>query len=190
MFLELSFDPTSAHFLTTWDRPQGQNTWRWLVVVLNLVSAAGFHILRFFVQYWQLINESQLCGLELLETVHSQHPDHCKHFHGSEPIVELSKRLLVVQKELGLPYIPELSLPMLFLFFVLVQSELEHEQLPALRLVLFLLKWKNENGIFTLSYLDGSIISLAYYWIDIEWSTWPGKTRQSFRGHSFCSLVL
>ena len=117
----------------------------------------------FFLQYWQLINEAQLCGLELLETVHSQHSDHCKHFCGSEPIVELSKRLLVVQKELGLPYIPELSLPMLSLFFILIRSEFEHEQLPVLRLVLFLLKWKNENGIFTQSCLDGSIIPLAYF---------------------------
>ncbi|RVW46583.1 Protein RST1 [Vitis vinifera] len=102
-------------------------------------------VLKHLVGVPSLSNEAQLCGLELLETVHSQHSDHHKHFGGSEPIVELSKRLLVVQKELGLPYIPELLLLMSSLFVILIRSELEHEQLPVLKLVLFLLKWKNEN---------------------------------------------
>lgn len=56
---------------------------------------------------------------------------------------------MIVQKDLGLSFIPELSTITLSLFMVLMQSELEHEQFLEVKLVLFLLKWKHENGMVT-----------------------------------------
>lgn len=85
--------------------------------------------------------------MELLETIFSLSPAHHKHSGGVEPIVEVSKCLVCVQKELGLSYIPELSTVILSLLVTLIQTELEHEQLSILKLLLFLLKWKSENGM-------------------------------------------
>ncbi|KAI7979836.1 Protein RST1 [Camellia lanceoleosa] len=85
-----------------------------------------------------LVHEAQVFGVELLETVFLLSPAHHKH---------VSKCLVCVQKELGLSYIPELSTVILSLLVTLIQTELEHEQLSILKLLLFLLKWKSENGM-------------------------------------------
>lgn len=114
------------------------------------VVDAHIVVLRHLVGTQLLIYEAQLCSRELLETILSNDIDLQKHSSGSESIVELSKRLLVVMKELGLQYIPELSSVMLLLFVVLIQSEVEHEQLSIMKLLLFLLKWKSET-----EYVDG-----------------------------------
>ncbi|XP_061373555.1 protein RST1 isoform X2 [Gastrolobium bilobum] len=58
---------------------------------------------------------------------------------------ELSRRLLCVQKDLGLRWVPGLSSTMVSLFTILVQSELEHEQISILKLLLLILKWKYDN---------------------------------------------
>ncbi|KAA8530205.1 hypothetical protein F0562_004914 [Nyssa sinensis] len=105
-------------------------------------------VLRHLVGMGLLVHEAQLCGVELLETILSSCTDLHKHSGGVEAIFEISKPLLFVQKELGLSYIPELSSAILSLFFALTQSELEHEQLSILKLLLFLLKWKSENGYY------------------------------------------
>ncbi|XP_059670118.1 protein RST1 [Cornus florida] len=101
-------------------------------------------VLTHLVRMELLVFEAQLCGVELLETILSC-TEHHKHSDGHEVIFDISKRLLSVQKELSLSYIHELSSAILSLFMALTQSELEHEQLSILRLLLFLLKWKNEN---------------------------------------------
>uniref|UniRef100_A0A2P2K6W6 Protein RST1 isoform X1 n=1 Tax=Rhizophora mucronata TaxID=61149 RepID=A0A2P2K6W6_RHIMU len=92
-----------------------------------------------------LVAEAQLLGVDLSKNILSL----VTCFHGCnvsvEPIVELVKRLLVMQRSLALKYIPELSSVMLSLFIVLVESELEHDQLCLLKLLTFLLKWKCEN---------------------------------------------
>lgn len=77
-----------------------------------------------------------------------------KHTSSIENILEVSRRILIVQKDLGLSFIPELSTITLSLFMVLMQSELEHEQFLEVKLVLFLLKWKheNENDVFRDAY--------------------------------------
>lgn len=84
--------------------------------------------------------------MEILETVLSL----CTCHHGSsgvnEPIIELGKRILFVQRDHGLQYVPELSSSVLSLFVILIQSELEHEQLSILKTFHFLLMWKFENG--------------------------------------------
>ncbi|XP_076925841.1 protein RST1-like [Bidens hawaiensis] len=92
-----------------------------------------------------LIHEAQLCGAELLEMVFSLCTDIHKYSGGEECIFDMSRRLIVVQAELGLKFIPEVSSVMLSLFVSLIQSELEHIQLSILKLVLDLIKWKNRN---------------------------------------------
>ncbi|XP_052196381.1 protein RST1 isoform X2 [Diospyros lotus] len=104
-------------------------------------------VLTHLVGMRSLVHEAQLCGVELVETVVSLSPDCHKCYGGVQPIVEVIKRVVHAQKELGLSYIPELSTVTLSLFTTLLQSELEHEQLSILKLLHFLLKWKNENGI-------------------------------------------
>ncbi|GAV70241.1 DUF3730 domain-containing protein [Cephalotus follicularis] len=106
----------------------------YLVILKHLVGS-GSH----------LIIETQVCGLELLSAVLSLCTSSLKHSGGSEPIVALLKRLLIVQKDLGLQYMRELSSALLSLFFILIESELEHEQLSTLKFLLFLLKWKAES---------------------------------------------
>lgn len=65
-----------------------------------------------------------------------------------EPVIESLKHLLAVQKDLELPYSRDLSsLVVLSLVFMLAKSSVEHEQLSILKFLLFLLKWKCENGI-------------------------------------------
>lgn len=85
--------------------------------------------------------------MELLETIFSLYLCHRKLSGGIEIIVELSRRVLVVQKDLGLQYVPKLSSVLLSLFVILLQSELEHEQLFILNLLRFILKWKYGNGM-------------------------------------------
>ncbi|KAL5725459.1 hypothetical protein ACHQM5_008601 [Ranunculus cassubicifolius] len=92
-----------------------------------------------------LENKTQSCGLELVQTLLSLYTDIDKHFGGKEVIVELSKRLLLAQKQLGLQYIPNISLVLTSLFIILCRTEFEHEQLSIMKLSLFLLKWKTEN---------------------------------------------
>lgn len=84
--------------------------------------------------------------MELLDAMLCTNP---KHTSSVENILEVSRRILIVQKDLGFGYTPELSTITLSLFMILVQSELEHEQFLAVKLILFLLKWKNENGMIT-----------------------------------------
>lgn len=76
------------------------------------------------------------------------------HFGGFENILGMARRLLVVQKEMGLRYVPELSAVILSLFIPLMQSKVEHEQLAIMKVLLFLLEWKSETG------LSSGIISL------------------------------
>ncbi|KAL5572771.1 hypothetical protein UlMin_022368 [Ulmus minor] len=108
-------------------------------------------VLRQLATKGQLSAEAQLCGLELLETALSLCSCH-RHSSWVEPITELSKRLLFVQKDLGFQYVPNLSSAILSLFVILIQLELEHEQLSMLKLLHFLLEWKYGNEIV----VDGS----------------------------------
>ncbi|KAL5058440.1 hypothetical protein RYX36_030044, partial [Vicia faba] len=69
------------------------------------------------------------------------------HSGGYEPIIELSRRLCSVQKDLGLQWEPGLSTIMASLFTILVQSELEHEQISISKLLLLILKWKYDKAL-------------------------------------------
>ncbi|KAJ4973244.1 hypothetical protein NE237_006418 [Protea cynaroides] len=116
-----------------------------LIDVAEYLVDAFTVILRQVVGTGSLIKEAQLCSVELLETLLSFYTDFHKLSGGSEPILELSKSVLLVQKELGLPYIPELLSVKMSLFIILARAEFEHEQLSVLKLAVFLLKWKTEN---------------------------------------------
>ncbi|KAK9272918.1 hypothetical protein L1049_003297 [Liquidambar formosana] len=115
------------------------------IYLMEHIVDAYIVVLRHLVGTRLLTNEAQLCGMELLETILSSCVDLQNHLGGSEPFVELSKRLVVVLKELGLQYVSKLSSAMLLLFVTLIQSELEHEQLSILKLLYFILKWKIET---------------------------------------------
>ncbi|XP_060192465.1 protein RST1 isoform X2 [Lycium barbarum] len=111
---------------------------------LECIVDAYVVVLQQLVEMGSLLHEVQLCGVELLDAMFSLCTNP-KHMSSIENILEVSRRILIVQKDLGLSYIPELSTVMLSLFMVLPQSELEHEQFLEVKLILFLLKWKNEN---------------------------------------------
>lgn len=112
---------------------------------VDYIADAYVVVLRNLVKTGLQVQEAQLCVVELLETVFSLFPDMHKHSGGVEPVVEVWKRLVCGQKELGLSYIPELSRVTLSLFITLIQSEFEHQQLSILKLLIFLFKWKSEN---------------------------------------------
>ncbi|KAI8028996.1 Protein RST1 [Camellia lanceoleosa] len=124
---------------------------RYIYYFVEYIADAYVVVLRHLVGMGLLVHEAQLFGVELLETIFSLSPAHHKHSGGVEPIVEVSKCLVCVQKELGLSYIPELSTVILSLLVTLIQTELEHEQLSILKLLLFLLKWKSENDAVNLN---------------------------------------
>ncbi|CAL5325285.1 unnamed protein product [Camellia sinensis] len=106
---------------------------RYIYYFVEYIVDAYVVVLRHWVGMGlQLVHEAQLFGVELLETIFSLSPAHHKHSGGVEPIVEVSKCLVCVQKELGLSYIPELST-------------------VILSLLLFLLKWKSENDAVNLN---------------------------------------
>ncbi|XP_042027868.1 protein RST1 isoform X1 [Salvia splendens] len=102
-------------------------------------------VLRELVRMGLLIHEAQLCGLELMDSILSLHRDFCKCSGGVEKILDAVRRILAVQKDLGLNYCTGLSSVILSLFSILTQLELEHEQYSVLNLALFLLRWKGEN---------------------------------------------
>ncbi|MCD7462940.1 hypothetical protein HAX54_049652, partial [Datura stramonium] len=111
---------------------------------LECIVDAYVVVLHQLVEIGSPLHEVQLCGVELLDAMFSLCTNP-KHTSSIENILEVSRRILIVQKDLGLSYMPELSTVTLSLFMVLVQSELEHEQFLEVKLILFLLKWKNEN---------------------------------------------
>jgi len=100
---------------------------------------------------YQLITEAQLCAVEFLETILSLST--CLQWHpgGYEPVCEHFMRLLTVQKDIGLAWLPRLSSTIVSLFIIIVQSELEHEQISILKLLLLILKWKYDSGMFSIA---------------------------------------
>ncbi|VFQ73532.1 unnamed protein product [Cuscuta campestris] len=106
-----------------------------LSMVLRQLVGMGLHV-----------HEAQLCSAELLDAIFSLHNDLLQPAGSLEYILEISRRLLDVQKELGLSFLPELSSAISFFIIRLIYSELEHEQLSAVKLLSFILSWKNGSG--------------------------------------------
>lgn len=98
----------------------------------------------------QLVHEVQLQCVELLQTIFSLGTYFDKGSCRSESVIEISRRLVTVQNELGLSYMPEISSVVLSLFTILVQAEFEHRQLSVLRMLLLLFKWKGKKGMISI----------------------------------------
>ncbi|WOL02957.1 protein RST1 isoform X1 [Canna indica] len=90
-------------------------------------------------------NDAKACCIDLLENLLAMCIIHNKPWGATEIILELSKRLLVAMRELGLPYLPELVMVTVSVAIILTQVEFEHEHLSALKLLTFINDWKNEN---------------------------------------------
>ncbi|GAY46821.1 protein RST1 [Citrus sinensis] len=116
-----------------------------LEFVLDCMVDSYIVVLRHLVSNGLLVTEAQMSGMELLGTVLSLYTSPFKQSGGVEHIVEVLKHVLVAQFELRLQYKPELSSVILYLFSILIDSELEHEQLCILKFLLFLINWKSEN---------------------------------------------
>ncbi|CAA6661191.1 unnamed protein product [Spirodela intermedia] len=104
-------------------------------------------VLKQMVKTEMPMTEAQLCRVELLETLLSICTDLHKPYRWIT-MVELSMRLLVSQRELALPYLPEFSSAAVSLSVILSQVEFEHEQLTILKLLIFLREWISEESAF------------------------------------------
>ncbi|CAA0828535.1 Protein RST1 [Striga hermonthica] len=109
-----------------------------------------------------LVDEVQSCGLALLEAVFLQNRNFRSRLGGVDILLDAARNILAVQKELGLDCCTELSLVTLFLFQVLTQSDIEHEQYSILKLLLFILRWKYENDYFIGASASESIEELLF----------------------------
>ncbi|KAL5081277.1 hypothetical protein RYX36_009698, partial [Vicia faba] len=121
--------------------------YRKLVFVVEHMVEAYIVVLKSLAGEKLLIAEVQLHAVEFLGTVLSLLTCLQWHSGGYEPIIELSRRLCSVQKDLGLQWEPGLSTIMASLFTILVQSELKHEQISISKLLLLILKWKYDKAL-------------------------------------------
>jgi hypothetical protein len=87
----------------------------------------------------------QASSAQLMEALLSQCLLHQKLIGITSAVLGLSRHLFSVQKDLGLCYIPEISIVLSSLSYFLSGLEFEHEQLAALKLLAFLIEWKYEN---------------------------------------------
>ncbi|KAK7271652.1 hypothetical protein RJT34_27730 [Clitoria ternatea] len=119
--------------------------YRKLLFVVEHMVEAYIVVLKSLSGKELLITEAQVCAVEFVETILSLST--CLQWYpgGHEPICEQLRRLLSVQKDLGLRWVTGLSSTMVSLFTILVQSELEHEQISILKILLLILKWKYDD---------------------------------------------
>ncbi|CAO2193844.1 unnamed protein product [Urochloa humidicola] len=89
--------------------------------------------------------DAQASGATLIEALISQCSFHKKFLGITPALLGLSKHLFSVQKDLGLCYLPEISIVLSSLSYSLSGLEFEHEQLAGLKLLAFLIEWKYEN---------------------------------------------
>ncbi|KAK7356865.1 hypothetical protein VNO80_16145 [Phaseolus coccineus] len=124
---------------------EGSEDYRKLIFIVEHMVEAYIVVLKSLAGKKSLITEAQLCAVEFLETILSLST--CLQWHpgGHEPVCELFMRLLTVQKYIGLAWLPGLSSTIVSLFIIIVQSELEHEQISILKLLLLILKWKYDS---------------------------------------------
>lgn len=92
-----------------------------------------------------LINNVQMCGIELMITVLSRCTE-INNYSTSSDSVLLANRIITVQIEAGLNYVPQFSTVSLALSVILTKTELEYEQVPVVKLLSLLRKWNNKNG--------------------------------------------
>ncbi|KAK7381419.1 hypothetical protein VNO78_34092 [Psophocarpus tetragonolobus] len=137
-----------------------EDYWKLLFIVEHMVEAYIVVLKSLAGNKSSLITEAQLCAAEFLETILCLST--CLQWHpgGHELVYELLRRLLSVQKDLGLPWVPDLSSTIVSLFTIIVQSELEHEQISILKLLLLILNWKYDNATNADAAINGNKFSL------------------------------
>ncbi|KAF8704854.1 hypothetical protein HU200_031092 [Digitaria exilis] len=89
--------------------------------------------------------DAQASSVTLIEAFISQCSFHQKFLGITYTVLGLSKHLFSIQKALGLYYIPEISVVLSSLSYILSGLEFEHEQLAGLKLLGFLIEWRYEN---------------------------------------------
>lgn len=77
----------------------------------------------------------------------------CTYFHRKplgqvQAVIEISRNLLLAQKELGLHYVCEFVNIVVSASVILTQVEFEHDQLSVLKLLILLMEWKTEGCTF------------------------------------------
>uniref|UniRef100_A0A803MT51 DUF3730 domain-containing protein n=1 Tax=Chenopodium quinoa TaxID=63459 RepID=A0A803MT51_CHEQI len=136
------------------------------VIFAELLVDAHSVVLQHLVKIGSMVTEAQLIGVKLLDALLTL----CLEFETcnieSKPVLELSRRLLSFQKELKLHYLPQFYSPMLSLFVLLAQLELEDEKLFVLDLLAYILKWRIHDGsderkLFSLTTLIVEMITMT-----------------------------
>ncbi|KAJ3694479.1 hypothetical protein LUZ60_009959 [Juncus effusus] len=94
-----------------------------------------------------LESNTQECSWALLETIFSLCFIQNKSFGINETVFQLAKRLLSIQKEINLKFLPEFNSIFITISYILSQTDFEHEQLAALKLLIFLTDWKHQTGL-------------------------------------------
>lgn len=119
-----------------------------------------------------MIEDAQRCSAELLSMLFSVCAYHHEKAKGHvEAIIDVSRHLLMVQKELGLPYIYEFVKIVVSTSIILPQLEFEHEQLSVLNFLIVLMEWKVEGSIFKLIKKIQCLVSIILMVLFISFST-------------------
>ncbi|XP_010936627.1 protein RST1 isoform X1 [Elaeis guineensis] len=124
-----------------------EGDFKYLIACAEYLVDAFMVLLKKMVSTQMVTTDARACTIELLETLLSLCTGQHKLQGRTEIILELSKRLLVSQKELGLHYLSEFMMVTVSISILLTQVEFEHEQLFILKLLNFLVEWKTENEI-------------------------------------------
>ncbi|XP_062193776.1 protein RST1 isoform X2 [Phragmites australis] len=125
-------------------RGDGEEVRLWLGSAECLVDAYVV-LLRKLAHAQMPTYDAQASSAKLMETLLSQCSFHQKLLGITSTVLGLSKYLFSVQKDLGLFYLPEISVVLSSLSHSLSGLEFEHEQLAGLKLLAFLMEWKYEN---------------------------------------------
>ncbi|KAG9459403.1 hypothetical protein H6P81_003911 [Aristolochia fimbriata] len=125
---------------------RNQKEFKYLITIAEYMVDSYVAVMTQVHDTGMVIDGIQICGAVLLEVLLSLCMDLNKCAGGIEPLIELSRHLLLAQKDLGLRFIPELSAVISPLIVILTKAEFEHEQLSIVKLSISLLKWKDQCG--------------------------------------------
>ncbi|KAK4774399.1 hypothetical protein SAY86_009334 [Trapa natans] len=153
-----------------------------LMYIVDCVVDAYAVVLKHFVGKQLCISETQLCGIELLETILALNTVPLEIPGWIAPIIELAGRILVLFKDLGLHYLPILSSTTLSLSFMITQSELEHEQMSMLKLLLDLLSWKCDTEHLVCNSVPVLGEELLLLFPVMNLMSWPSKCIKATSG--------
>uniref|UniRef100_A0A0E0JEK9 DUF3730 domain-containing protein n=1 Tax=Oryza punctata TaxID=4537 RepID=A0A0E0JEK9_ORYPU len=137
-----------AECLLHFGREDGEEVRLWLSSVECLVDAYVV-LLRKFAHAQMATYDAQASSVGLIEMLLSQCSLHHQFMGNTSVVLGLSKHLFLAQRDLGLCYLPEISVVLSSLAFILSGLEFEHEQLAGLKLLAFLIEWRHENALRT-----------------------------------------